>query len=204
MAKFSGLVYVKHGRVGSRSEGPDYYLQTYKGDYLLRHQDRFPWQRDYPLEFYGRRMVEVEGTLVDRSTIKVTSITEILAPMIPRPGQVAPHLGDPFDLKCGQSTQLADAGLTLQFLAVEQDSRCPVGVTCAWEGQCVVTLSLAKDGAPGERFSLTARAGHPELAAAEILGHRVELHSIEPAPTRDEPQPKHELYKLNVEINAIM
>jgi hypothetical protein len=77
-------------------------------------------------------------------------------------------------------------------------------VTCAWEGQCVVTLSLAKDGAPGERFSLTARAGHPELAAAEILGHRVELHSIEPAPTRDEPQPKHELYKLNVEINAIM
>jgi hypothetical protein len=141
MSRFRGLVYVKHGRVGSRSEGPDYYLQTYRADFLLRYQERHPWQPDYALEFYGRHMVEIEGTLVDAHTIKVASISDILSPMIPRPGEVAAHLGDPFALRYGQSVHLDDAKLKIEFHAVEQDSRCPVGVVCVWEGQCVVGLS---------------------------------------------------------------
>lgn len=203
MAKFRGLVYVKHGRVGTRSEGPDYYLQTYRGDYLLRYQDRVPWKPDYPLEFFGRRMVEVTGALIDRHTIKVESIVEILSPMIPRPGQVEPHLGEPFEIKYGQTVRLDDAQLAIQFLAVEQESRCPVGVICVWEGQCVVTLALTKEGVDAQKFSLTARAGHPDLAATELYGYRIELHGVEPAPTRDEPQPKHEQYRVNLEIGAI-
>lgn len=203
MAKYRGLVYVKHGRVGSRSEGPDYYLQTFRMDYLLRYQDRLAWQPDYQLEFYGRRMVEVEGTLADRQTIKVASIHEILSPMIPRPDAVGPHLGEPFTLKYGQSVHLDDAKLKLAFLSVDQDSRCPIGVTCVWEGQCIVGLSLTKDSGETEKFTLTARAGHPELAAAEVFGYHVELHSVAPAPTKDVPQPGHEQYQLSVEISAI-
>lgn len=203
MAKFRGLVYVKHGRVGTRSEGPDYYLQTYRGDYLLRYQERMPWRPDYQLEFYGRRMVEVTGSLIDRQTIKVESIAEILSPGIPRPGQVEPHLGEPFEVKFGQTVRLADAQLSVQFLAVEQESRCPVGVICVWEGQCVVTLALTKGGVDAQKLSLTARAGHPDLAATECEGYRIELHAVEPAPTKDEPQPRHEQYRVSLEINAI-
>src|SRR5947208_2164189 len=50
MDTFKGLVYVKHGRVGTRSEGPDYYLQTTRGDFLLRYRQRNPWEPDYHLE----------------------------------------------------------------------------------------------------------------------------------------------------------
>ncbi len=57
MDTFKGLLYVKFGRVGSRSEGPDYYLQTKKGDYDLLYQKRNLWEPDYHLEFYCRRMV---------------------------------------------------------------------------------------------------------------------------------------------------
>jgi len=43
---FSGLVYVTHGQVESKSEGPDYHLQTIHGDYLLRYEDRKLWEPD--------------------------------------------------------------------------------------------------------------------------------------------------------------
>ena len=29
METFDGLVYIKNGRIGSKSEGPDYYLQIW-------------------------------------------------------------------------------------------------------------------------------------------------------------------------------
>jgi hypothetical protein len=83
MATFSGLVYVTHGRVGSRSEGPDYHLQTGHGDYLLHYKKRNLWEPDYHLEFFGRRMVEVEGKLVDACIVQVESIHEICVPLIP-------------------------------------------------------------------------------------------------------------------------
>jgi hypothetical protein len=79
---FKGLLYVKHGRVGSRSEGPDYFLQTAKEDLVLVYKDRHLWEPDYVLEFFGRQMVEVHGAL-DGRTLKVESIHAILSPNIP-------------------------------------------------------------------------------------------------------------------------
>jgi hypothetical protein len=81
---FSGLVYVTHGRVESKSEGPDYHLQTIHGDYLLRYEDRQLWEPDYHLEFFGRRMVKVAGKAVEAGVIQVQSIEEICVPLIPK------------------------------------------------------------------------------------------------------------------------
>ena len=60
---FKGLLYVKHGRIGTKSEGPDYWLQTLDREYLLRIHERKLWAPDFELEFYNRRIVEVEGQL---------------------------------------------------------------------------------------------------------------------------------------------
>jgi hypothetical protein len=43
MATFKGLVYIKHGRIGTKSEGPDYYLQTFNMEYLLKYADKDLW-----------------------------------------------------------------------------------------------------------------------------------------------------------------
>jgi hypothetical protein len=83
MATFKGLLYVKHGRVGTRSEGPDYYLQTSNGDFLLHYKERNPWESDYHLEFYCRRMVEVGGEIREK-TIRVEHIEDICEPLIPQ------------------------------------------------------------------------------------------------------------------------
>lgn len=82
---FRGLVYVKHGRVGSKSEGPDYFLQTFEGDYLLA-KESFPWAIDERLESFQRRMVEVSGELDEATrTITISEIKEIESPRIPPP-----------------------------------------------------------------------------------------------------------------------
>ena len=83
MATFKGVVYMKHGRVGSRSEGPDYYLQTKKKDFLLKYHERNLWEPDYKLEFFNRRMVEVEGELDGDGNIRVKNIHEIYEALIP-------------------------------------------------------------------------------------------------------------------------
>jgi hypothetical protein len=80
---YKGLVFVKHGRVESKSEGPDYYLQTAKGDLMIVFKDRQLWEPDYRLEFFNRQMVEIAGTL-DGRTLRVESIREILSPHLPR------------------------------------------------------------------------------------------------------------------------
>lgn len=80
--KFSGLVFIKHGRIGTKSEGPDYYLQTKKHEYVLNHEREFVFKPDYFLEFFCRKMVEVTGILAGNE-IKVSNIIEISKPLIP-------------------------------------------------------------------------------------------------------------------------
>lgn len=81
---FAGLLFIRQGRVGTRSEGPDYLLQTYRGDYLLEYKERQPWQPDAALEAVSRRMVGIRGTLAG-DTIRVEQIQEIDSTRLPRP-----------------------------------------------------------------------------------------------------------------------
>ncbi|HEY3360376.1 MAG TPA: hypothetical protein VGK06_00730 [Methanosarcina sp.] len=85
MEIFEGLIYVKYGRIGSKSEGPDYYLQTWDREFLLKYRDRGPWELDYYLEFFGRKFVEVTGKYDQKTnTVKVTTVKEICVEHIPK------------------------------------------------------------------------------------------------------------------------
>ena len=53
-------------------------------------------------------------------------------------------LGTPFVMKVGESTTVD--GLTIEFMDVTQDSRCPIDVTCIWAGTIGVRLSLTHSG----------------------------------------------------------
>ncbi len=50
------------------------------------------------------------------------------------------QLGVPFNLFVGQSAILDD--LEIQFLAIQEDSRCPTDVDCFWAGNVVVVLQV--------------------------------------------------------------
>jgi hypothetical protein len=125
-------------------------------------------------------MVEVEGKLQAPQMIEVSSIREILSAQIPTMKSDRPHLGEPVQVTAGQSITFEEA-VTLGFLAVTQDSRCPPGVVCPWEGQAVLRLRIQKAQSDAVDFSLTLRGGHPELAEAKVAGYRVVAHNLDPA-----------------------
>lgn len=87
--KFEGFLYVKLGRVGTKSEGPDYWLQTRDGEYLLRFHERELFLPDFELEFYNRQVVEVEGEFEKPNVIKVVALPPIRGRDLGGPG------GDP-------------------------------------------------------------------------------------------------------------
>lgn len=170
---FKGLVYVKIGRIGSRSEGPDYFLQTARGEFPLRYQDRHLWQPDYHLEFFNRRMVKVIGSLDDK-LITVKAIEEIWTPVMPRPTQV--------NLAVGGFAKVGD--IAIGFVEITEDSRCPTGAACPRAGQVTAALWVSRgESGPGpdaERFTLTVGEGDP--GTKTVLGKCFTLLHVEPYP----------------------
>ena len=84
LASYKGFTHIMLGAVGTRSEGPIYYLQTLSKDgkskdYVLVYEERDPWEKDYYLEFYNHKMVEVSGELIKEDIIKVNEIKETCA-----------------------------------------------------------------------------------------------------------------------------
>lgn len=185
---FRGLVYMKIGRIGSKSEGPDYFLQTAKAEFLLRYEQRNLWMPDYHLEFFNRRMVKVTGSFDDKIFV-VRTIDEILGPL-PRPTRV--------ELAVNVSTQVNDLTIGLSEI---RDSRCPTGAMCIRAGEAIAALWASRGPAEGvERFELTLEAGRPELATKKVLGTRFTLTAVEPYPNVETvPDPKQQTIKLEVE-----
>lgn len=60
------------------------------------------------------------------------------------PAQV--HKNEPLVLKAGESATLADEDVTLTFVRVENDSRCPYSALCAVQGSGVIQVALRADG----------------------------------------------------------
>jgi len=58
---------------------------------------------------------------------------------------VAPSLDEPFTLRVGEAARIDAAGLSLRFISVPSDSRCPSNalILCVWEGDAAVAIELA-------------------------------------------------------------
>ena len=87
-------------------------------------------------------------------------------------GEVKAHLGEEFSLHIGESIGMAGEDLSIKFLEVTEDSRCPTGVVCIWEGRV---------------------SGLVEITYQESL-HRVEL--TEPGLTSWPPENPFKEYKI--------
>ena len=52
----------------------------------------------------------------------------------------------PFDLAVGESTQVGPNGLTVGFVEIQSDSRCPGDAICVWSGDAAAALWAAYPG----------------------------------------------------------
>jgi len=85
-------------------------------------------------------------------------------------------LGKDFTLAPGQSAKLAKGDLTVTFVKVAGDSRCPQGVNCVWAGDATVTLSSGGSAS----YDLHTDAGSAQTV--KISGHDVKLVGLTPLP----------------------
>ncbi|MBI3932293.1 MAG: hypothetical protein HY317_02665 [Acidobacteria bacterium] len=97
-------------------------------------------------------------------------------PMAPKDAEI----GKPFDLKAGETALVAQASLRVGFTAVRNDSRCPIGVQCIWEGDAEVEVTLEKPPQAKETHLLHT-SGRFEREVV-YLGLKVALKDVLPYP----------------------
>jgi len=78
--------------------------------------------------------------------MKSFSILLLLIPLIACEAEapVEPKMGEEFTVGYGKSVTMENGSVTVAFLAVTEDSRCPEGAHCFWEGNARVLLSVSK------------------------------------------------------------
>lgn len=87
-------------------------------------------------------------------------------------------LGREFTLAPGQSA-VVDDDLRLTLKSVTDDSRCPVDVTCVWEGDAKVSVEVITPAPRAEHdLHTSARDGREAKHGA----YRITLVKLEPAP----------------------
>jgi hypothetical protein len=88
-------------------------------------------------------------------------------------------LGEPFELKVDERVEVETTELTLTFLRVDSDSRCPTDVVCVWAGEAKLVLGArVEDGDEAELVLVTPGDG----ATATFLRYKVEVVALAPEP----------------------
>lgn len=100
--------------------------------------------------------------------IAVISLALLLIPAC-QPGKVNAGPGQEFQLKPGQQAVITGKDLSIKFVSVSEDSRCPIGATCIWEGRDVCLLKITLDGNTSD-LSLI-QMGSSEQSEQDYLGY---------------------------------
>jgi hypothetical protein len=79
-------------------------------------------------------------------------------------------------LAIGQSQPIGSTGLTLALRSVDNDSRCPAGVTCVWAGDADVAITVTRGSAQTPATLHVTLNPH----SVDVAGYRVELIELAP------------------------
>lgn len=98
-----------------------------------------------------------------------------------RPGAIAP--GEETTMRAGEEAAISGASAILTFTGVVTDSRCPVDVTCVWEGEALLAF-LLDEGGVAQAISVPFGSD----ATAAVLGSfRVSVIELLPRPSSGSP-----------------
>jgi hypothetical protein len=92
-----------------------------------------------------------------------------------------------FSITPGQSAHVDGGRLTVSFVGVTEDSRCPTGVQCVWAGNAAVSLVITS--ADGARSAVSLNT---TLDPRSVIfgGYEVALIQLDPNPRQGQPIPQ--------------
>jgi hypothetical protein len=112
---------------------------------------------------------------------------------------VKAELGQEFSLRIGQTAQIENEQLSIQFRSVAGDSRCPRGVQCFWAGEVKCDVTVTYQGA-SSNITLT-QSGANQSSEATYKDYRL-IYSVEPYPEAPK-QIAAEDYRLNLTVDKL-
>jgi hypothetical protein len=98
---------------------------------------------------------------------------------------VCARLGEEFDLRLNETAYIANAPLSIQAVAVPEDSRCPTDAVCVWAGNARVSLML-REGANADVADVNSML---QPRSVSRFGYSVELIEVRPAPISTQSVP---------------
>lgn len=109
----------------------------------------------------------------------------------PEEEPVPMKLGEPVRLEVGETAQMTEPELmTVRFLDVPSDSRCPKGVTCVWAGDAEAVFEVwmgPREGGEPVEVGLHTHGGaqYPQVRA--VAGYVLRLKDLDPYPVEGQP-----------------
>lgn len=108
--------------------------------------------------------------------------------------------GEPITLKVGESSDIEAGLLTITFDNLVEDSRCPSGVECFWEGQARVQLLMNES----TTIDLIMQAGQEDLAKDTSDSYIYTLLDVSPYPDMSDELPlPSEAYSIEVQVDKL-
>jgi hypothetical protein len=86
-------------------------------------------------------------------------------------------LDEAFTIKIGEQVEIKDASLRITFTSVEEDSRCPVDVECAWAGNAKLNVEVKRSKRKYVSASLNTTLNPREI---DYKGYKIKLVRVSP------------------------
>jgi len=112
-------------------------------------------------------------------------------------GEIQASLDSEFILSIGQSARIGSEDLSIKFVEVIGDSRCPEGVVCIWEGEVSCLIDIDYGGTVLQK-TLVQR-GSPGSSESDFSDYRLRF-GVNPYPKVGE-QIKDSEYRLHMTVN---
>lgn len=114
------------------------------------------------------------------SLICLLWVLPLLAGCTGAPAGIEANLGQEFLLPIGQEARITGENLRISFEDVIEDSRCPLNVTCVWEGRAISLIQLTYDDT-AYRVALN-EPGLTDNAMDMFRDYIITFHLIKPYP----------------------
>jgi hypothetical protein len=125
--------------------------------------------------------LKLEGEGMKFSIIKLMLILILISPVAQsRTFDKRVSLGEEFTLRPGKQVTIGDAKLKIRFVSVVEDSRCPKGVDCVWQGNAKARFELIATGKRRASIVMLNTGVAPKERA--FSGYTVKLARISPEP----------------------
>jgi hypothetical protein len=115
------------------------------------------------------------------------------------PSSFSPSLGEAFELRVGEAAAIEGTDLSLTFIEVASDSRCPEDVDCLRAGEAIVLFQAKATGGPSE--DMTFKVPPKGSAASRFQQYEIGILGLEP-PTDSQRKLEQDEYVAEVRVSA--